>query len=50
MRSSTGAGRSCGGCAVPAPRPWIAHGGAAHVDQTAHILALVLAALVLAAG
>ncbi|MFJ7191497.1 DUF3307 domain-containing protein [Streptomyces bacillaris] len=26
---------------------WIAHGGAAHVDQTAHILALVLAALAL---
>ncbi|AXI72869.1 DUF3307 domain-containing protein [Streptomyces cavourensis] len=28
---------------------WIAHGGAAHVDQTAHILALVLAALALSA-
>ncbi|MYR71307.1 DUF3307 domain-containing protein [Streptomyces sp. SID4925] len=28
---------------------WAAHGGAAHVDQTAHILALVLAALALAA-
>ncbi|MFF2233416.1 DUF3307 domain-containing protein [Streptomyces anulatus] len=27
---------------------WAANGGAAHVDQTAHILALVLAALVLA--
>lgn len=29
---------------------WIEHGGAAHVDQTAHILALVLAALALAAA
>ncbi|WP_334665665.1 DUF3307 domain-containing protein [Streptomyces cyaneofuscatus] len=29
---------------------WVKHGGAAHVDQTAHILALVLAALALAAG
>ncbi|MEU5453521.1 DUF3307 domain-containing protein [Streptomyces globisporus] len=28
---------------------WAANGGAAHVDQTAHILALVLAALALAA-
>lgn len=28
---------------------WAQHGGAAHVDQTAHILALVLAALALAA-
>ncbi|MEU2507651.1 DUF3307 domain-containing protein [Streptomyces sp. NPDC007863] len=28
---------------------WAAHGGAAHVDQTAHILALGLAALALAA-
>ncbi|MFJ7189669.1 DUF3307 domain-containing protein [Streptomyces bacillaris] len=28
---------------------WIAHGGAAHVDQTAHVLALVLAALALSA-
>ncbi|MEW2194123.1 DUF3307 domain-containing protein [Streptomyces microflavus] len=28
---------------------WAKHGGAVHVDQTAHILALVLAALVLAA-
>ncbi|MEW2191233.1 DUF3307 domain-containing protein [Streptomyces microflavus] len=28
---------------------WARHGGAAHVDQTAHILALVLAALALAA-
>ncbi|MFD5906602.1 DUF3307 domain-containing protein [Streptomyces microflavus] len=28
---------------------WAKHGGAAHVDQTAHILALVLAALALAA-
>ncbi|MFH8665276.1 DUF3307 domain-containing protein [Streptomyces anulatus] len=28
---------------------WSKHGGAAHVDQTAHILALVLAALALAA-
>ncbi|MFJ9620540.1 DUF3307 domain-containing protein [Streptomyces sp. NPDC101181] len=28
---------------------WAAHGGAAHVDQTAHILALALAALALAA-
>ncbi|MFD5487979.1 DUF3307 domain-containing protein [Streptomyces virginiae] len=27
---------------------WAAHGGAAHVDQTAHVLALTLAALVLA--
>ncbi|MFJ6447103.1 DUF3307 domain-containing protein [Streptomyces hydrogenans] len=27
---------------------WAAHGGAAHVDQTAHILALALAALALA--
>ncbi|MFE6382056.1 DUF3307 domain-containing protein [Streptomyces roseolus] len=26
---------------------WAAHGGAAHVDQTAHILALALAALAL---
>lgn len=29
---------------------WIEHGGAAHVDQTAHILALVLAALALTAS
>ncbi|CAM5510543.1 hypothetical protein SMICM304S_05073 [Streptomyces microflavus] len=29
---------------------WAANGGAAHVDQTAHILALVLAALALAAA
>ncbi|WP_031096280.1 DUF3307 domain-containing protein [Streptomyces sp. NRRL S-15] len=29
---------------------WAQHGGAAHVDQTAHILALVLAALALAAA
>ncbi|WKV79012.1 DUF3307 domain-containing protein [Streptomyces sp. SNU607] len=29
---------------------WAQHGGAAHVDQTAHILALVLAALLLAAA
>ncbi|MFF9638795.1 DUF3307 domain-containing protein [Streptomyces bacillaris] len=29
---------------------WIAHGGAAHVDQTAHVLALALAALALAAA
>ncbi|MFF9503819.1 DUF3307 domain-containing protein [Streptomyces sp. NPDC014656] len=28
---------------------WAAHGGAAHVDQSAHILALALAALALAA-
>ncbi|OII63245.1 hypothetical protein BJP40_24905 [Streptomyces sp. CC53] len=28
---------------------WAEHGGAAHVDQTAHILALALAALTLAA-
>ncbi|MFD8060817.1 DUF3307 domain-containing protein [Streptomyces cyaneofuscatus] len=28
---------------------WAKHGGAAHVDQTAHILALVLAALALSA-
>ncbi|WP_406246742.1 DUF3307 domain-containing protein [Streptomyces anulatus] len=28
---------------------WAKHGGAAHVDQTAHVLALVLAALALAA-
>ncbi|KJY29953.1 DUF3307 domain-containing protein [Streptomyces katrae] len=28
---------------------WAAHGGAAHVDQTAHVLALTLAALFLAA-
>ncbi|WP_179887588.1 DUF3307 domain-containing protein [Streptomyces sp. b94] len=28
---------------------WAKHGGAAHVDQTAHIVALVLAALALAA-
>ncbi|KFK90187.1 hypothetical protein IX27_03950 [Streptomyces sp. JS01] len=28
---------------------WAANGGAAHVDQTAHILALVLAALALSA-
>ncbi|MHC3816740.1 DUF3307 domain-containing protein [Streptomyces sp. DT9] len=28
---------------------WAQHGGAAHVDQTAHIFALVLAALALAA-
>ncbi|MEU0702460.1 DUF3307 domain-containing protein [Streptomyces bacillaris] len=28
---------------------WAQHGGAAHVDQTAHILALVLAALALSA-
>ncbi|MFF0431846.1 DUF3307 domain-containing protein [Streptomyces sp. NPDC004327] len=28
---------------------WAEHGGAAHVDQTAHILALALAALALAA-
>ncbi|MFH8894515.1 DUF3307 domain-containing protein [Streptomyces sp. NPDC017949] len=28
---------------------WAAHGGAAHVDQTAHVLALTLAALVLSA-
>lgn len=28
---------------------WISRGGAAHVDQTAHILALAVAALVLAA-
>ncbi len=28
---------------------WAQHGGAAHVDQTAHILALALAALALAA-
>ncbi len=28
---------------------WAANGGAAHVDQTAHVLALVLAALALAA-
>ncbi|MFJ3751918.1 DUF3307 domain-containing protein [Streptomyces rubiginosohelvolus] len=28
---------------------WAKHGGAVHVDQTAHILALVLAALALAA-
>ncbi|WP_406367229.1 DUF3307 domain-containing protein [Streptomyces sp. NBC_01546] len=27
---------------------WAAHGGAAHVDQTAHVLALTLAALFLA--
>ncbi|MGW1179761.1 DUF3307 domain-containing protein [Streptomyces drozdowiczii] len=29
---------------------WAQHGGAAHVDQTAHVLALVLAALALAAA
>ncbi|MFD3820607.1 DUF3307 domain-containing protein [Streptomyces rubiginosohelvolus] len=29
---------------------WAANGGAAHVDQTAHVLALALAALALAAG
>nr|WP_237543208.1 DUF3307 domain-containing protein [Streptomyces sp. SID4919] len=29
---------------------WVKHGGAAHVDQTAHILALVLAALALTAS
>lgn len=28
---------------------WAKHGGAAHVDQTAHVLALVVAALFLAA-
>jgi hypothetical protein len=28
---------------------WAQHGGAAHVDQTAHVLALVVAALFLAA-
>ncbi|MFE1900081.1 DUF3307 domain-containing protein [Streptomyces yangpuensis] len=28
---------------------WAAHGGAAHVDQTAHVLALTLAAFFLAA-
>lgn len=28
---------------------WAANGGAAHVDQTAHVIALALAALVLAA-
>ncbi|TGZ10264.1 DUF3307 domain-containing protein [Streptomyces rhizosphaericola] len=28
---------------------WIAHGGAAHVDQTAHVLAVGLAALALSA-
>lgn len=28
---------------------WAQHGGAAHVDQTAHVFALVLAALALAA-
>ncbi|MFE2503252.1 DUF3307 domain-containing protein [Streptomyces rubiginosohelvolus] len=28
---------------------WAANGGAAHVDQTAHVLALILAALALAA-
>ncbi|WP_424921084.1 DUF3307 domain-containing protein [Streptomyces sp. wa13] len=28
---------------------WARHGGAAHVDQTAHVLVLVVAALVLAA-